>query len=124
MALSLQFPLTTGLNGYASFTDQQTKQAIQQNLKMLLLTSPGEYVMDSNFGVGLYNYLFELSTQESVRRIRSSITNQVSTYMPYVQIQKIDLDYTSVDSNALRVSITYRTSQSVLDEIFNLVVAS
>ena len=34
------------------------KQNIKQNLKMLLLTIPGERVMEPNFGVGLKTYLF------------------------------------------------------------------
>jgi len=124
MAISLIFPLQFGTSGFESFTDAQTKEAIKQNLKMLLLTSPGEYVMDANFGVGLYNYLFELATQESIQRIKPSIYSQVGTYMPYVQLEQIDLDFSSLDSNALRVSMRYRTSQSDLDELFNLVVAA
>ena len=124
MSLSLKFPLKTGNHGYESFTDEQTKEAIQQNFKMLLLTSPGEYVMDSDFGVGLYNYLFEQDRQASIRSIKPSIINQVRKYMPYVKINKIELDFSYVDSNALRVSINYRTSQSELDELFNLTVSA
>lgn len=124
MSISLIFPLQTGANGFNSYTDSQTKEAIKQNLKMLFLTSPGEYVMDSTFGVGLYNYLFELPTQESIQRIKPSIYKQVSKYMPYVHIQQIDLDFTSIDSNALRVKMRYRTTQSELDELFNLMITS
>jgi hypothetical protein len=35
---------------------------VDQNIKMTLLTSPGERVFDSNFGVGLKRYLFENDT--------------------------------------------------------------
>ena len=34
---------------------------IKQNLKMLVLTSPGERIMIPDFGVGLRRYLFELA---------------------------------------------------------------
>ena len=37
-------------------------EVVAQNLRMLILTSPGERVMIPAFGVGLYNYLFELNT--------------------------------------------------------------
>ena len=46
--LPLQIDSTNG------FSNNQTiLQVVQQNLKMLLLTSPGERVMDPNFGVGI-----------------------------------------------------------------------
>ena len=34
------------------------KETVQQNLKMIVLTSPGERIMNPDFGVGLRNYLF------------------------------------------------------------------
>ena len=35
------------------------KSKIQQNLRMLLYTSPGERIMIPNYGVGLKRFLFE-----------------------------------------------------------------
>ena len=35
------------------------KDQVKQNFKNLLLTSPGERIMNGDFGVGLRNYLFE-----------------------------------------------------------------
>ena len=34
------------------------KDTIKQNVKMVVLTSPGERVMDPSFGVGIRKYLF------------------------------------------------------------------
>mgnify|MGYP006403359249 FL=1 len=45
--------------GIDSHPDANTTQAIKQNMKMLLLTRKGEYIWDTNFGVGLHSYLFE-----------------------------------------------------------------
>ena len=33
------------------------KEQVKQNFRILLLTAPGERLTDSNFGVGLKNYL-------------------------------------------------------------------
>ena len=35
------------------------KTLVRQNLKMLILTVPGERIMDPEFGVGLKTYLFQ-----------------------------------------------------------------
>ena len=53
-----QLPLNQpGDGGYSLL--QNYKQMAAQNLKMIVLTSPGERVMDTSFGVGVRNFLFE-----------------------------------------------------------------
>jgi uncharacterized protein len=122
MSLSMKFPLSIGANGYESFDDEETTEAIRQNFKMLLLTSPGEYVMDPNFGVGLYNFLFELNTSLNRDGLSSAIVTQAAKYMPYVAIRSIDLNTSQIDNNKFSIRIVYRISKSVVDEIFDLTV--
>tara|TARA_Y100000034_G_C6875905_1_gene400562 strand:- start:712 stop:1095 length:384 start_codon:yes stop_codon:yes gene_type:complete len=86
------------------------KEVVQQNLKMLILTSPGERVMVPSFGVGLYNYLFELNTQHTQMEIRRRINQQVAIYMPFVQILDVqfgDIGGMDADMNFLGVTIKY-----------------
>jgi phage baseplate assembly protein W len=118
----MKFPLSIGANGYESFDDEETTEAIRQNFKMLLLTSPGEYVMDPNFGVGLYNFLFELNTSLNRDGLSSAIVTQAAKYMPYVAIRSIDLNTSQIDNNKFSIRIVYRISKSVVDEIFDLTV--
>jgi phage baseplate assembly protein W len=120
MSISLIFPLQSQHNGFQSYTDEETTAAIKQNLKMLLLTSPGEYVMDADFGVGLYNYLFELGTPSVASTVKRSIRKQVSLYMPYVRLEKININFDNIDSNTMNLRIEYKTSQSAINEVFDL----
>jgi phage baseplate assembly protein W len=86
------------------------KELSAQNLKMLILTSPGERVMDPSFGVGIYNYLFELNTQHTKSQVVGRINQQVRKYLPFIAIQSIDFDEDggmTVDSNFLSVLIEY-----------------
>jgi len=82
-----------------------------QNLKMLVLTAPGERIMDVNFGVGLKTYLFELNTPDTYYEIRSRIEEQVSIYLPYIAID--DVRFTVPENspdlfpNDMRVSIFF-----------------
>ena len=43
-------------------------QNIKQNIKNLMLTSPGERVMISDFGVGLRNFLFQNNSAELTKQ--------------------------------------------------------
>lgn len=65
------------------------KSVIKQNLKMLILTCPGERVMQPDFGVGLRNYLFEIEPED---RISGKINEQVSKYLPFITIKNIGFD--------------------------------
>ena len=81
---------------------------IKQNLKMLLLTSPGESIMMPDYGVGLKNYLFMQNTIVTKDDIRSKIMQQVSIFMPF--LENIDIDINDVDeigSNAVSIIISY-----------------
>ena len=63
----------------------------KQNFKMLLLTVPGEKIMDPHFGVGLSQYFFENITPETLNKIDSRIRKQTNEYLPYINIMKLNL---------------------------------
>ena len=85
---------------------------VTQNLKMLILTSPGERMMDTNFGVGLKAYLFELNDEMTYEDITSRIRSQVAQYMPFVEIQQVAFKTPESDPSLfphdVRTSITYK----------------
>ena len=83
------------------------KNLFKQNLKMLILTNPGERVMDPGFGVGLKRYLFENFGQDTMAQIDNKIREQVRIYMPAIQIQNIAFGRTDPDNNYLGVQIRY-----------------
>ena len=73
------------------------RDVVKQNVKHLMLTSPGERVMDPDFGVGLRRFLFEQDDITVRSEIHTRIQEQVNTYMPYVTITSID--FTSPEFN-------------------------
>lgn len=82
-------------------------ETIKQNFKMLLLTIPGERVMEPDFGVGIMRFLFSLETDDYRGQIKSSITEQVAKYMPVIQLQSIDFYNVSPGTNSVAMRITY-----------------
>jgi len=63
-------------------------EVIKQNIKMVVLTVPGERVMNPDFGVGLRNYLFNTEVQ-IFQSLKSRITSQLKKYVPYAKIIEI-----------------------------------
>lgn len=74
-------------DGYALIKDYSS--LVKQNLKMLLLTAPGERIMYPEFGVGLRNFLFENNINATYDQIETRIRQQVKTYMPFVEVRSI-----------------------------------
>ena len=53
------------------------KELATQKLKMLLLTNPGERIMNPDFGVGLKSYFFELAgPSKSIPKFHSDRQNR------------------------------------------------
>jgi phage baseplate assembly protein W len=108
--------------GISSHPDSDTTAAIKQNMKMLLLTRKGEYVWDSDFGVGLHSYLFENENTISTQILEGEIRKQVSKYMPYVSIDSINIDINS-DYQTLRVQIRFRYNGLSIPDLFEVEIS-
>ena len=98
------------------------KSLIRQNLKMLILTNPGERVMIPNFGVGIKTMLFENFGTETYANIDSKIREQVKIYMPNIQIINISFDESAIDSNQLGIELRFAIPKVGLTEILRVVV--
>jgi len=92
------------------------KENVQQNIKNILLTSPGERIMDVNFGVGVRNYLFENFSEVD---IEARIEEQISTYMPYLTITRLEAFPVEVD-NTLSITLEYYISDVLSEDTLTL----
>ncbi len=126
--LSPKLPLHIDqIDGYA--LNKDFKEVARQNLKMVVLTNPGERIMIPDFGVGIKTYLFENATQATFNTIRQKINDQVRRYLPYISIDEIrflsernDFIKTSIDpsssANYVQIQIKYKIpSVFISDEL-------
>ena len=91
---------------------------VRQNFKNLLLTIPGERVMDVDFGIGLQRFLFENPTISGTA-IKAEVIKKTKRYMPFVTIIEVLVE-AEVDSNALVVKIFYAVPSIAIEEYINL----
>jgi phage baseplate assembly protein W len=110
VGISPKLPLDKGFD-----VNKTIASKIRQNLKMVLLTSPGERVALPSFGVGLRRFLFEPLTNATLGRIDSKIRQQVRVYVPDAKIENIMFDSALNNSDMLSkndqqviISIDYR----------------
>tara|TARA_B100000900_G_C20549524_1_gene704119 strand:+ start:119 stop:517 length:399 start_codon:yes stop_codon:yes gene_type:complete len=91
------------------------KEMGQQNLRMLVLTNPGERIMDANFGVGVSQFVFEQFGNFAEEQLQQRILEQVSNYLPYINITNINFINRS-EQNELGLEITYFIESFTLEE--------
>jgi len=75
---------------------------------MIILTNPGERVMNPDFGVGIKQFLFESFEGDVYSRIDLKIREQATTYLPVVVIENIQFGTGGKDENKLALRIEYR----------------
>lgn len=104
-SLGLSLPIT--FDSGDGFTMLKTiEDMVKQNFRMLLLTIPGERVMDPNFGVGLKTYLFSMQYENVGAQIKEKIRQQVAEYLPAINVRDI-LITASDDGVAMFIEIHY-----------------
>jgi phage baseplate assembly protein W len=78
---------------------------------MVVLTAPGERIMDPEFGVGMRNFLFEQNSAAIYSQIKTRISRQAETYLPYIDILDVEFKFEGdnkiLASNSLLIKIKF-----------------
>jgi|TARA_R110000796_G_scaffold204244_1_gene320420 phage baseplate assembly protein W len=116
--ISVKLPLTLDVNDGAYTMNKTVVESVKQNLKNLLLTAPGERIMDPEFGAGLRNLFFEMNDGLTADVVRSKIYEQVSVYLPFITILEINIIsaenagvLSDISPNTMSVKIVYHIQQ-------------
>jgi len=124
LGYSAKLPLTTQTSHYDLINDILTN--VKQNIKNICLTSPGERVMNPDFGVGVRKFLFENDADFIGAEVETLIYDQVGLYMPFVKIYDIQfltsLNSDAVKENELALKIAYTVPSLSLQD--SLVITS
>ena len=91
--------------------NKNLKDVVKQNLKNLVLTSPGERIMLPDFGAGVRRLLFEPGTAQTYNLAKERLSSQNTRYMPFVEIQDLFFltseEDDSLSPNAVRLVLKY-----------------
>jgi len=101
---------------------KEIEEMIRQNLKMLILTNPGERIMDPEFGVGMRQFLFQNYSENVYSEIDSKIREQVSIYIPAVRIQDVKFYSIEEDSNIIKFRLVYTIPAIGINDLIDLTI--
>tara|TARA_R100000005_G_C4972911_1_gene185280 strand:+ start:345 stop:743 length:399 start_codon:yes stop_codon:yes gene_type:complete len=108
---SPKLPLKESESGATFGLNERLQESVKQNVKMLILTAPGERIMDVNFGVGLRRFFFRPMNETTFELIATNIRDQISRYMPFLDFSGIQIATNENDQslalNQIRLKVFY-----------------
>ena len=107
IGLTMPFARSTGSVGYLASTETDL-DATYNNLKALLLTNWGERPNHFYLGCNLGEFLFQPGTDETREQIVQRIETQVSQYLPYVSLDRVDVTFDGDHGFVIKISFSLR----------------
>ena len=102
-----------------------TEEQALSNLKNLLLTYPGERMMQPTFGVRIKDRVFEPNTPELVVSLNKEIQDAISYWLPYIIINSINIDNKERTSgfiqNTLFIRLEFRVTEQGANQVITLI---
>lgn len=131
MSIDTQF-LGTGW-GFPPAFDPRTREAVmvtqqqdvEESLRILLSTSPGERVMHPTYGCGLQRMVFENIDESRLTEIRSLVERAVLFFEPRVVLHEVKIDTEELFAGILRLRLDYsiRTTNTRHNLVYPLYLA-
>jgi len=124
-AYGITLPVRLGETGYFEQAFQSFEQA-KSNLRNLLLTKRGERIMQPDFGTGLEELLFEpmTSNDEFEERLQDTITDSVNFWLPYINIDEIEVEMTDEmkDAHLAKMKILFTVGNEITQQVVTFTI--
>ncbi len=113
--ISLKIPLRYNKEDGPYQLTKTLAETVKQNFKNLVLTIPGERIMDPEFGVGVHQLLFENENNDIIEIFLERLYDQTDKYLPFIKIINVEAN---IVEHTLRIAIKYYiTSLGVNDSL-------
>jgi phage baseplate assembly protein W len=113
----LAFPLRADQRGVLALAHGVTD--IEEAVRMILGTAPGERPMRPEFGCAVHDLVFDSIDAEMVGRVETAVHRALARWEPRIEVMELAFDLGEVDQGALIITITYRVLTT--SRLYNLV---
>jgi len=123
--ISVKLPLQYDSEDGPYELNKTITDTVKQNLKMIVLTDPGERVMNPRFGAGIKRMLFENVGSPQIGAVKNAVTSQINKYLPFVELVDIiviEPDGSSVNENSIQVKIQYYIKPLKASDILEIIL--
>lgn len=113
----VRFPLELDKGDIKSAKDEES---IRQSIRIILGTAKGERVMRPDFGCGIYDLVFEMTTDSTAGKISQAVREALLRFEPRIDV--IDVQVTpKSDEEGQKIFISIDYQVRATNNVFNLV---
>lgn len=70
---------------------EQYAKDIRESIHKILVTRKGERVMRPEFGCGIQDFIFEVMSPQTLRRMEESVWEALSLFEPRIELQQVEI---------------------------------
>ncbi|MEE6282115.1 GPW/gp25 family protein [Georgenia sunbinii] len=99
------FPLRTDATGRIALVSDQRE--IEESIRLILATSPGERPMRPEFGCSVHDYVFAPADASTAGDIAYAVRVALERWEPRVELSGVSVRFDAVDDGVLYIDISY-----------------
>lgn len=99
------YPLGTDAAGSISLASGNND--LEQAIRLILGTAPGERPMRPEFGCGIHNYVFAPADLNTAGQVAQEVRSAIARWEPRVDVNNVDVAFDSEDSSVLYIDVKY-----------------
>jgi phage baseplate assembly protein W len=99
------FPLRVGPTGGIGMVERE--QEIEEAIRLVLGTAPGERPMRPEFGCGIHDYVFAPSDGETAGHIAREVRAALDRWEPRIETDDVVIAFDAVDAGVLYIDVHY-----------------
>jgi phage baseplate assembly protein W len=102
------FPVETDTTGGIRLVGDEAE--IEQSIRLILSTAPGERPMRPEFGCAIHDYVFDPADARTALRLAGAVRDSLRRWEPRVDVLDVTVDHHPTEPDALLLDIRYTTS--------------
>lgn len=100
------FPLRTDANGSIALVADERE--IEEAIRLVLATSPGERPMRPEFGCRIHEYVFAPVSASTAGALSYEVRRSLDRWEPRITVESVDVSYDADDRAVVYIDISYR----------------
>ena len=99
------FPMRTDVNGAVALV--RMHQDVEEAIRIILATAPGERPMRPEFGCGIHNYVFAPANAATAGQIAYEVRSALDRWEPRIELHDVLVSFDRVNDGELHIGVTY-----------------
>jgi uncharacterized protein len=99
------FPMRTGSSGGFALVSGQRE--IEEAMRLVLATAPGERPMRPEFGCAIHDLVFAPVNDRTIGRIRYEVRTCLDRWEPRIQVESVNVTVDPEDGTVLYIDVRY-----------------